>query len=65
MFAQHMERGDRQSFLVGRLQNHERGHARVEGLLPARRAQAPAVAGLEARKRVLDPGGDQIVSDAG
>lgn len=38
---------------VRRLQDHFRRHARLECLLPTRRAQAPLIAGLQAWKAVL------------
>jgi hypothetical protein len=46
---------------VGRLQNHLRGLAGVKGLLPTGCAQAPPVAGLEARESGL--GGREVVAD--
>ena len=59
---QHPERGDRQGHFVRRLQHHLRRGAGLEGLHPARRAQAPAVARLQAREARLRR--RQIVADA-
>src|ERR1700689_4880493 len=59
---QHPERRDRQGLLVGRFQHHLRREAGVEGFLPARGAEAPAVAGLEAREAVLRHRGGEVVA---
>ena len=51
--AEVAERHPLEGVQVGRLQHHGRGHAGVERFLPARRAQAPAVARLA---RPANPG---------
>src|SRR5262245_60817988 len=48
-----VERDDVQGHSMGRLEHDLRGGTGVQRLLPARGAQAPAVAGLEAGEAVL------------
>ena len=48
---------------VGRGQDDRRCHAGLEGLLPARRAQAPLVTGLQPGEAELGVRGGQVVAD--
>jgi hypothetical protein len=48
--------------LVGGAQHHARRLAGLECLLPARRAQAPAITGLQARKAKLGDRGREIIA---
>ena len=47
---------------MGAGQNHWRRNARCQRFFPAQGAQAPAVIGLEARKPMLGPGRDEVVT---
>src|SRR6185503_4423304 len=53
VLLQVIERNDLQGHRMGGLEHHLGGAAGIERLLPARRAQAPAVARLEAGEAVL------------
>jgi hypothetical protein len=56
------ERAVTQRAFMGRAQHHARRLAGLECFLPARRAQAPAVAGLEAGKAIFRHRGREIVA---
>jgi hypothetical protein len=56
------ERAMSKRTLVGGPQHHARRLAGLECLLPARRAQAPAITGLQARKAKLGDRGREIVA---
>src|SRR5438270_3347537 len=62
VFLQEIERHDLQRRLMRSHQLHFGRLAGLEGLLPARRAQAPAIAGLEAREADLRHRGREIVA---
>jgi hypothetical protein len=57
-----LQRDEFKGFGVRAFQHHRRGHAGFKGFLPAAGAQAPAVAGFEARKAVFGARGDQVVA---
>src|SRR5213082_2743472 len=62
VFLQQIERHDLQRRLMRAHKLHLGRLAGVKGLLPARRAQAPAIAGLEAREADLRHRGREIVA---
>src|SRR5689334_15573056 len=64
VFLEVVQRAVVERAFMRRPQHDLRRHAGVQRLLPAGRAEAPAVAGLQARKAVLREGRREIVAGA-
>ncbi len=50
---------------MSRFEHHRRGHPGLERFLPASRAEAPAIAGMQAGKFILGMRGDEVVTTLG
>jgi hypothetical protein len=62
VLLQRIERDDRERLFVRRCEHDGRRDTRLERLPPRRRADAPAIAGLEPREAEFGSRGDEVVA---